>query len=676
MTHTRVPKWARGVTSIRGPVSESLPNRLSVCGSNTCMSAACLCLSGVFLFTLCVWFVLHPLAPSRNVFHFDVGDHRSAFCFDVHRASHYPTVHINMGTPMRTYNVLLRLDTVVNSSNTLVIHNSVALLSSTVDCNETTNGIHSCTDRAIFTSSHTDRARISSTIRYAYGDRFLVDQQSIKMALDGELLLCSTCLHFLLSREYCIVTNAGDVPSSQGLGLQVGSNGRLSTSVGLLRAAGTPWTTNYATASDCDVTEQVRFIPADTYTEASSLLFETSAVQELAGSVVVKGMRNAMEAGSACATTQPHLKQYASRYFTRCVGLVSDSSRCMAPPVFTFHRVAAHRLVVQCSVANCTAYASADLSLASLPDRDDHESEIHLSILRLLLMLLAAVIVWIRSENAEASVDHLFQQMIKYSVGGEDAEGHPITINKFSVMLSSRDVILGGLACFSRLVAIAARHDDFHADGQSRVFVIESVAASLSILHWLAHATDYLLMRLNVWDARAQEHIGETHLCTIGHKFVKYFACNIWRGDAFATLGGSAAIVDVSCATIIAFTDTPLRSGSHNFDAVARLLTAILIALTGICRCLFSLSITGVLAQHDNSGAGRCTAVGAAIYWLIQSAAVASAMCYLFVVPLATHITRRTPGGSAWVALSVLAFLSTLAGPRITANLMGVLRLQ
>jgi len=294
--------------------------------------------------------------------------------------------------------------------------------------------------------------------------------------------------------------------------------------------------------------------------------------------------------------------------------------------------------------------------------------------MRLLLMLLAATIVWIRATDANASVDQLLKKMLVYAKGGVDKHGHSVVINKFDVMLDSRMVLLGALACGARLAAVLVRYKDFHADGIGWVFSIETTAAGLSILHWLAHAVDHAVIRLNVWDERKQHT--RNHAESIGHRLVTQYACNMWRGDGLATLGGSAAMVDVSCATIIAFTDTPLRSGSHNFDAVARLLTAVLIALTGICRCLFSIALTGVLAQHDHSTPARVTILAAITFWLTQLVAVSSCICSLFVVPLSVHITRRVEGHPTQVALGILAFMITLAGPRITANISGISKLN
>jgi len=674
MTHTRVPSWAKG-TSVC--VTEALRSRHAVCHSNTCITAVLLLFSAVSFFAVSVVFVLNPLYPSRAVMGLHAREGNGSFCLDTRRMSHYATVQLNMGTPARTYNLMLRLD-VATDSPQVTIHNPAALLSESVQCDDSEDGDQrECTDRAIVTSVADGRRRDSLLFTYKYGDRVLFDKQAQVLDLDGEIALCRGCSHFLLSREYCVSRRPEEGLHPPGLSVSLDDQGQTSTTVEELRNAGAPWSNGAAAAEACVMDEQVRFMPASLYTESSSLLFETADVQELAGSDAVKGMREAMEAGSTCAASQDHLAHHAVTYQLRCTGILDDTSQCETSPAFTFHRVAAHRIFVYCSSESCEAIAEADASLESLPDRDDHSAAYAIAFMRLLLMLLAASIVWIRSDDADASVDKLLKRMVVYAIGGHDEEGHPVSINKFDVMLDGRMVLLGALACMARFAVILHRRDDFVSDGLSRVQTIEFAASILAIVHWLAHALDYAVVRLNVWDARDRSPPErKKHDRSVGHKLVEQLACNMWRGDALATLGGSAAVVDVSCATIIAFTDTPVRSGSHNFDAVARLLTAVLIALTGICRCWFSIAITGVLWQHDHSASGRLTALLGMLFWLLQTAAIASVICYLFVLPLASHITRRLVGDPLWAALSLLAFISTLAGPRITANSSGIAEIR
>jgi hypothetical protein len=468
-----------------------------------------------------------------------------------------------------------------------------------------------------------------------------------------------------------------DEKVSVGLPVEINlKNSALMTTVQHMRRSKGPWSSSAAASLVCDSDALVLFMPATAFIESTNTMFTATEVQEIAGVEVVYAFREVLEAGQVCASRQQHLSKQVSTFEMRCAGAYIDTSQCTPHASLTFHRTSEYRLFLNCNHSMCFVHSEHDISLESLPDRDDHTAATATAWSRLLLMLLSASIVWIRSNDATASIDLLYHRMIAFARGDLKDDLSEPTIDRSDVMLNSRMVVLGGMACIARILVASGRWNDFEADGHLRSIRIEWWAAIFSLSHWIALASDYLIVRLFLWDKTYTGHtddtVRNTHLHSYLHSIAHFAGMCIWRGDALAALGGSAAVVDVSCATMIAFTDTPIKAGSNNFDAVARLLVAVLLCLTAICRCWFSVSTSGVLLQHDHSFWGRLTALIGVIYWLVQTIAVATSLTDLFVTPLALHISRRSVGDCRWTALTILAFMITLAGPRISANAQGI----
>ena len=667
---------AKAQETVNKCYQSSLDSRRSICGSNTTCAAFLLLSTAAVFVVVAFTFIRIAPSPAHHVLDWTIYG-ENAFCIDMQRGSHFPTVQLSFGHPMRTYNLLLRVDRAMNSTHHVAITQPSALLSASISCSIDSNQLEWCHDTAIVYTATAVRSRRHAKISFRYGERAVVDTHARDLRLDGEITLCADCAHTLLARELCIGPSFPmDGQMSKGLPVEIGVGGVLATNVEHMRVVEGPWSDSAAAASPCDANATVMFMPATAFVESANTMFTTSEVQEIAGISVLRAFREVLEAGQTCAARQEHLTKQVSTFGVRCAGAYADTSACTPHAAVTFHRTSARRLLLNCGHGQCLVHTQSDASLESLPDRDDHSSATATAWSRLLLMLLAASIVWIRSNDATASIDVLYHKMLVFARGDQLSDGSEPTINRSDVMLDARMVLLGGLACTARILVVMSRRRDFHADGQYRLIVVEQIAAWLSVVHWFALASDYVVVNVFIRDvAYAHQIDGRArgiYMQSCSRWISQTIGRCIWRGDALASLGGSAAVVDVSCATMIAFTDTPIRAGSNNFDAVARLLTAVLISLTGICRCWFSVSTSGVLLQHDHSTWGRRTAVVGIIYWLVQTVAIAASLTDLFVTPLALHTTRHIAEDHRWMAVAILAFMITLAGPRITANAQGI----
>jgi len=193
---------------------------------------------------------------------------------------------------------------------------------------------------------------------------------------------------------------------------------------------------------------------------------------------------------------------------------------------------------------------------------------------------------------------------------------------------------------FIGFVAIAARQGiaqwrmmSLEPDDQMRVCMSEVIASILSLWHW----------------------------------FMRYFVLMRDEELALTKLGGSTAVVDASCAVMLAFSEPPLLVSSiGRFDPTARLLTALLISLTVLQRCLYASASCAVrwTAARNNPECGpsyELIIFFGVLLWLAQSVSVGIVLADCFAVPSAFSMTRSNTGNFVYAA-NALFFTIVVAG--------------
>ena len=142
------------------------------------------------------------------------------------------------------------------------------------------------------------------------------------------------------------------------------------------------------------------------------------------------------------------------------------------------------------------------------------------------------------------------------------------------------------------------------------------------------------------------------------------------------SLGGSSAIVDVTCATMMAFATTPLRGDVSSFDVIARLLTAVLLCVACVSRCLLSAACSGALTQCRFGVHAMCSAnvvaLSVASFWWLQAASIAIVIADLFATPVSIDWARESTGSPQLTAMLLFVSASLISAPRLTANAVAI----
>lgn len=597
-------------------------------------------------------------------------------CLTAYRHAHHSEVRLYLGTPPRAVRLLVRTDiskactlcdgasNVSNTSDTfgasIVIVKSDVLHSTSLVCDI---GRTACVDVAIVSRWRgvTPRNELRS-LRFLYGAQHLAGLEASQLGLDGEIVFCHGVSYALTVRQLCAAPAAAlDAPAQcAGLAVQmvaqttldgVGALGSFGTSACDLRQAGGLWSETpaaHARCADCNAT--VELFPAGASVSAAWLTFASSHMFDTVGSSSVGAMRVAVEAGNQCAAhTDQAVVVARKRFDIACAAGAATSTlegtACGRSPSVAPMRASGYRLgVTVYANGNACFVASSDPSLhanaASGPYGQPAGSPTSGEAwLRLLLMVFAAAIVWVRRDDAIESADHIFVRCVQIAV-----EGASHTI----VDIDAQTRALGLIAAVARLTLAATTASNMIADGQVRVVATECVAALLSMVHWFAlHGGWCFTSVRSLKDAGLRP-----------------------------ALGGSAAIVDITCATMMAFATTPVRGDVDSFDVIARLLTAVLLSVACVSRCLLSAACSGALTQCRFQADALCSAnalaLCAAVFWWFQAASIAVVMADLFAAPISLQWARESTGDASLIAVLLFATASLISAPRLTANAVAI----
>lgn len=646
-----------------------------------------------------------------------------ATCLEAYHEPHYAVVRIFMGTPARAYRLLVRPDTSMRCgiSDTsfvpITIINGEALHSRSASCGilherdlVTTADApdtqadpppdvdslededpdpaptHRCVDVAIVNQwvaagTTRDAARDArqrrrlKPIAFSFGASQLAGSEALDLGLDGEIYLCRSSWYALSARELCAWDPVGSPSGSGGPpeGLrgesayaECSGHGRLpvertgdgmayngfGASPAALRAAGSVWAATPAAHEACGVDTSAADSALATLFPGAGFVYQTFWAQSSAHVVDdvaavdqthFEDFRAAVEVGGACAALQTSAVVKARAAFElSCASKAlidgwgrARTEHCTASHALSvpYSRVATHRLEMRIDADGRGCFlAIEDRTLASVASAGagGGASDAGMAWTKLLCVILAAAIMWSRREDSTDRADAIFGRCVDMLLGT-----HALRVYDFD----RQTMLLGLLAALTRIVLAAAMYEGLSSDRLGRVALTELVIGTLAIVHWFVLYMGEMLPPLG------------------------WIKVNGLR----PTLGGSSAIVDVSCATMLAFSAPPVRVDRSTFDVVARLLTAVLIAITCISRTFLSAACAGLLAR---SGRGYAVAISvtAASFWVLQAASVAVVLVDLFAVPTSIDWTRARTG-ERWLAATVLFLGATLgSAPRLTAN--------
>ena len=323
----------------------------------------------------------------------------------------------------------------------------------------------------------------------------------------------------------------------------------------------------------------------------------------------MEARRRIVEDGLRCASeTMPDTPAYHS-YLLDCLNRPCSPNGSI--PFFYIADKAVLTVVPDGTDAVLHWFESSEV-LKHIPGVGTDAQKVFFATCKLLLMLLAAAIVWVRNTR-DCTLD---------LNGCEQASA-----------LKLENAVLGILAAAARIVTILWRSPSLLAEDLLLVIVGELLCGTLSILHWVLR------------------HIGVGH----GTETVPS-----------SIFGGSAAVLDSSAAVLIAFAEPPLNAPSDGrFDPTARLLTGLLISTLGMDICSSAMSLCLKRSSSEPQPSVRACYLLSSAVWLVQSCGLAVSVSAMVVAPLAGGFTRSFSGSRRGATYATTCAYITLSVPRI-----------
>ena len=607
--------------------------------------------------------VFPPLATTA----FD--DHkipREAQCLRATRHTNYATVDLPFGTPSTILNVLIRLDLVnegtmqantrlfstkVGESNTVSCEGSVCHDAILLQTEGPTSAMHHRIMKFLYTNPTTESLNYASNTAKTIG-------------LDGEMYLTPGHDYYLTATHFCwlAINSSMDAHTDAEINAY-GEGGVPIRSVGgILRTNATNLviskTLRASPASQAQIeghcantttgeVGELSLFPLEAANEASWLGLASERAYE-SSPEGVEDRRTVVEVGTTCAAAHESYERAYSLYQLDCL---SAYTPCETYPTVPFRRVADNQLRLHISsTAGGASYlwAVTDIRLETLPKLGERGDAMWLSVIKLLLMTLAAAVAWVRAAKSTSSHDRLFMNCVR------TARCHMGVGTPIDEVVVWEDAFIGFAAVAARMAVSVWRMISLFDDGQLRAPTAQFVASLFSLGQWV----------------------------------VRYFVLERQCEAPLTKLGGSTALIDATSAVMLGFAQPPLLVSSEGrFDPTARLLTAILITTMTLQRCLFATACCGLLwavAREDVELAkdeqetrplvqgkenGRAKAhfdpeyvpilLFAALSWVLQALATGVLLADLFCVPMAYSMSRSTPGH--WIELAAAIFFVTTA---------------
>lgn len=588
--------------------------------------AACLLLH-ISVGLLCSWF---PPGPRTSAAGQTISG--NATCVRVTRHADYVTADFGVGTPSKQQSLLLRLDKVLEanaSQPAMRLFSQETVESTTVSC----NSAGECEDVAMVTRAPDGANRVVVArfdYRHSAVERAEGTTASRLSGVAGELALRAGNVYSLTATHLCW-TNATATEETNGI-VRAGrdSQGRMFARRASLASSTQMRVAPVSSArltAQCTSSDAVLLFPVGSGAEASWLsLFDTSLYNSEPESVDVR--RTISELGTACAKRTTALLKDLVLYNLDC----SPYEACVDHQNLPLRRVATTSMQIRVDHGGAVGiHTQHDERLAGLPRLANSTEAFVLSLMKLLLIVLTAAIVYVRSKRPTASSSWLFKHCVMCAGSNSKIRS--------GVASTVEDRVVGALAFAARCAISAYRGQALNTDGQLRVVVSEIAASVLSAIHW-----------------------GLRHYFMVDDE------------PPLTLLGGSTAIVDSCAAVMMAFAEPPTIAVSiGRFDPTARLLVAILISIVVTTRCAFSSACCGVMWMIEKNPATKRALLFGAGVWIVQTGCIAALVADLFVAPAAFSMSR-TVAGSALPA-RVLLFLSLVCAglPRLTRTLRHML---
>lgn len=550
-----------------------------------------------------------------------------ATCLRVTRHADYSTVDIMVGNPPTQLPALLRLDAVRHDddlSRGLRLFAQDAVESTTVSCS--VDGW--CSDVLIVTdglrSSHYARV-FEFDYRHGSVEQHMYTTASRISGVAGEIFMREGYAYWMTSTHFCYSQNSGASASADKVPVTLTSTGGLEANISDLKSNKVLGDSPAASddAQECShplnssTVDTVALFPEEALIETSWLSIADTGIYNTEPESV-ETRRVMAEIGVTCASNLTKYERDLTLYNLDCAPYGS----CRSDRSIPFRRVATTSLFLSLETPGLYwMWVERDRTLDGLPKLANSTSAFVSSILKTLMITVAAAVVFVRSKKKTASSSWLFKNCVSIS-----KSSGPVVSSNEPAETTSEDKWVGFVAVASRLTVAVLRFSALSDDNQTRVCVLELVAGALSLVHWF-----------NRWYCLACDN----------------------EEPPVSKLGGSTAIVDSTAAVMLAFSESPtLAMSSSKFDPTARMLVSLLVSTIVLTRCAFSASCCGTLwpvflAQPDRKDYVALLMLSG-LLWCIQSGILAVTVCDLFVTPAAHSMSRAIVGG--WMDLYIMRF--------------------
>ena len=546
----------------------------------------------------------------------------SALCLRLTRHSDFVQLDAMMGTPAVTVPILLRLDSVKlvgDPHPNMRLFGHEVLQSRSVNCSS-----HSCNDVVLLTDFGGRQSFYN--IRFEYTHSVVeasLRSSAFQLGLKGELFLQEGFEYWISQTELCFSRsnqNSGNVRVFTSAGAIVTDLTAISTSEILSQ---TP-----VVQTECNATS-ITLFPVGASVERSWLsLADTSLYNQ---PVMVNARRTIAEIGTMCASQFEDMRRELRLYLLDCTPYGSCRTSLSIP----FRRFATLSIYLNIATSgNYSLSVMQENTLYSLASLANDLDAFLASVLKMMMTLVAASVVFVRSRRKTASSSWLIKNCIRIS---KQTTKEPMT-QEHSLM---EDAIIGFVAFSCRFVVSGARLSGLSSDGQLRVCIAEFVGATLSMVHWILRYSPFGL-----------SHDPDE--------------------APISKLGGSMALIDSTAAVMLAFSDPPiLATSTASFNNTARMLVSVLICVIVTTRCAFSAACCGIMwptFQSTDRRDYQIVLVYSSIAWCIQGAVLGITVCDLFVSPATHSIMRSTAANPVdfFVARLVLFLALVSAGlPRM-----------
>ena len=571
-----------------------------------------------------------------------------ANCYRVVRKADYVTVEYAIGGPTRRVQVLLRLDRVVDDADHSVhIFSERTIESRSVQCDA---GNSTCYDTVLASDGEPNEPLKLFGLQFQYTNPTVEyekgDVARYRLGLAGEMYAARGYRYYLTNTHLCVSRADVEVADTGGaLRAHVTSTNHVQTNSTNLAGMDTKLMGQSAVyqayhGSECiGQLGEIDVLPYHAASETLYLAISDSTIYETEPAAV-SIRREIAELGYVCAGSLTRYELAFNMYDFDCN---NPYARCRTAPSLPFRRVSTYDVRAHYTQSGAVYYwFEHDASLDQLPGLANSAEAVWLAVVKLSLLILAAAVMWVRSDRVTSSSHWLYRHCVQI------ANCRPVSMASTVASSVVEDAALGLTALVARAVVAYWRLGALASEDMARVCVVELVASGVSLVSWVLR---FWVIEPNLPSLLAGESDG--------------------RGP-LTRLGGSMAIVDASCAVLLAFAQPPIHlSAVSRFDDTARLLSGLVISLVTLHRCLFAVACNCIMLEaHElgrlsSSPAYVFLVTLAACMWVAQTISIAVALADLVASPMAFTLTRGVIGDDVVVGVALFLALVSASLPRL-----------